>query len=137
VRLRAVQAVLAVAGFVIAVYLTWAHYTDSAVVCTTGGCETVQRSSYSELAGVPVALLGALAYAALIGLAAVPAAWARSASFTVALVGVAFSGYLLWAQAARIHAYCQWCLTSDAIMVGLAVVTALAVAREPHALEPA
>lgn len=136
-RLRAAQAVLALAGLGIASYLTWAHYTASAVLCTTGGCETVQRSSYSELAGVPVELLGGLAYAALAVLAAAPAAWARSAGFTVALIGVVVSGYLLWAQATQIDAYCQWCLASDAVMVALAGVTGLAIVREPHALEPA
>jgi len=44
----------------------------------------------------------------------------------VALIGAAFSGYLLWAQLARIHALCQWCVGNDVIA---AVVALLCVAR--------
>jgi uncharacterized membrane protein len=40
------------------------HYSGSAIICTGGGCETVQTSRYAEVAGVPVSLLGLLGYAA-------------------------------------------------------------------------
>ena len=44
----------------------------------------------------------------------------------LALVGVGFSGYLLWAQLERIHAICQWCLGNDAVA---ALVAGACVAR--------
>ena len=44
----------------------------------------------------------------------------------IALIGVAFSGYLLWAQLGPIDAICQWCLGND---VTIAVVAALYVVR--------
>jgi uncharacterized membrane protein len=41
-------------------------------------------------------------------------------------VGVAFSGYLLWAQFGPIGAICQWCLGNDVV---ISVVAVLCVAR--------
>jgi uncharacterized membrane protein len=116
----------ATAGTSIAAYLTVVHYAHSSPICTTGGCEKVQHSSYATLAGVPVALLGLFAYLAIAGTAALRGVEAAAAGVVLALTGVAFSGYLLWAQLARIHAICQWCVGSDLVM---AVVAGLCVAR--------
>ena len=43
-------------------YLLYVRVTDSALACSTGGCETVQRSAYAELLGFPVAGLGLAAF---------------------------------------------------------------------------
>jgi uncharacterized membrane protein len=117
VRLKAAIALACVAGAAIAAYLTYVHYADIAPVCTTGGCEKVQKSKYSELAGVPVALFG---------LAFVRGINAALAGVFVAIVGVAFSAYLLWAQLGPIGAICQWCLGND---LTIAVVAVLYVVR--------
>jgi uncharacterized membrane protein len=124
--LRRAIAALALAGLGVAGYLTYAHYAHVAPVCATGGCETVQRSSYAELAGVPVALLGLVGYALLLGSSALRGANTALAAAGVAISGAAFSGYLLWAQLGPIGAVCQWCLGSDVLMASL---VALCVAR--------
>ena len=55
---RAAAIVVAVIGLGIATYLTIVHYTGGVSVCAIAhGCETVQKSDYSKLAGVPVARL--------------------------------------------------------------------------------
>jgi uncharacterized membrane protein len=126
VRLRAPIAAACLVGAAIAVYLTYVHYAHTAPICTTGGCETVQKSKYAGLAGVPVALLGLITYVVLLALAFVRGLNAAVAGVFVALVGVAFSGYLLWAQLGPIDAICQWCLGND---VTIAVVAALYVVR--------
>jgi uncharacterized membrane protein len=131
VRLRAAIASVAAVGLAIAAYLTVVHYTHSSPICTSGGCEKVQRSSYASVAGVPVALLGLLAYLGVIGSAAWRGVAAAFAGCVIALVGVAFSAYLLWAQLARIHAVCQWCLASDVVMAVLAVLCTVRLLREP------
>ena len=113
-------------GAAIATYLTYVHYAHTAPICTTGGCETVQKSKYAELAGVPVALLGLVTYVVLLGIAFVRGVTAATAGVFVALVGVVFSGYLLWAQLGPIGAICQWCLGNA---VTIAVVSALYVVR--------
>jgi uncharacterized membrane protein len=131
VRLRAAIASVAAVGLAIAAYLTVVHYTHSSPICTSGGCEKVQRSSYASVAGVPVALLGLLAYLGVIGSAAWRGVAAAFAGCVIALVGVAFSAYLFWAQLARIHAVCQWCLASDVVMAVLAVLCTVRLLREP------
>lgn len=50
-------------GFLDATYLTAQHYLGFELNCSLlRGCETVTTSEYSVVAGVPVALLGALYY---------------------------------------------------------------------------
>ncbi|MDX6475826.1 MAG: hypothetical protein QOH95_1337 [Gaiellaceae bacterium] len=131
--LRAAIASAAVLGGAIAAYLTVVHYSHLSPICTTGGCEKVQQSSYAEAGGVPVAVLGLIGYAAVlltVGVRGIPAALAGAA---VALAGAAFSGYLLWAQIARIHAICQWCVGNDVVIAVVAVLCVARVLTEPEA----
>jgi uncharacterized membrane protein len=125
--LRLLAGVVALAGVGVAGYLTWAHYAGAAVVClTSGGCETVQKSSYSEIAGIPLALLGLLSYAAIVMLLVSDSATARLAAATLAFVGVLFSGYLLVLQLFVIDAVCVWCVANDVLIAPvLAVLTGL------------
>jgi uncharacterized membrane protein len=131
VRLRAAIAATATIGLAIAAYLTVVHYAHTSPICSTGGCEQVQRSSYAKLGGVPVALLGLLAYAAIIATATRRGVEVALAGAVVALAGAGFSAYLLWAQIARIHAICQWCIGSDVVMGCLVVLCAWRLLREP------
>jgi uncharacterized membrane protein len=126
VRLSGLIAAVATVGLAIAAYLTVVHYAHSSPICTSGGCEKVQHSSYAELAGVPVALLGLLTYLAIVATAVWRGLAAALAGVGLALVGAAFSGYLLWAQLARIDAICQWCLGNDVV---IALVAGLCIAR--------
>lgn len=119
-RLRVVTVGLALAGAAIAGYLSYTRITDTSIMCPTTGCAAVQRSSYSELAGVPVAYLGVAGY-----LAIACTAWRRVVSFALVLVAVAFAGYLLYAQLVLIDAVCTWCVASDAVLAVLLVVAAL------------
>ena len=79
-RLRTAAIALSVLGLGIAGYLTYVHYAGISPVCEIAhGCEKVQTSQWSKLAGVPVALLGLLGYAAILGAVLVPgrARWSR------------------------------------------------------------
>jgi uncharacterized membrane protein len=133
-KLRTAIAGAAVAGGAIAAYLTVVHYAHISPVCTTGGCEKVQRSSYAEVAGIPVAVLGLVAYVGVLLTAAVRGVPAALAGAVIGVAGTAFSGYLLWAQIARIHAICQWCIGNDVV---IAVVAVLCVARALTEPDPA
>lgn len=125
--LRLAAALTAIAGVAIAGYLTWAHYADASVVCVAGGgCETVQESSYAEIAGIPVALLGLLSYTAILVLVAWDTPSMRLGAATLGLVGLLFSGYLLLLQLFVIDAVCIWCLANDILIApALAMCTAL------------
>jgi uncharacterized membrane protein len=125
--LRLATGLVALAGVGVAGYLTWAHFADSSVLCVAGGgCETVQESEYAEIAGIPVAVLGLGAYAAILALVLWDSAGARLAAAALAFVGLLFSLYLLALQLFVIDAVCIWCLANDVVIApALAVLTAL------------
>lgn len=125
--LRALAALIAVAGLGVAAYLTWAHYADTQVVCVAGGgCEKVQESEYSEIAGIPVALLGLLSYSAILAFVLWDSPTARLGAATLALVGVLFAAYLVVVQLFVIDATCVWCMVNDVLIApSLAIVTVL------------
>ncbi len=134
-RLRASIAAAALVGGAIAAYLTYVHYSHTAPICVNGGCETVQKSKYAELSGVPVALLGLFAYVAIIATTAVRGTAAVFAGVLLSFVGVAFSGYLLWAQLGPIGAICQWCLGNDIVITVVAVLCVARMLTEPQSAE--
>jgi uncharacterized membrane protein len=121
--LRVAVALLALAGLGIAAYLTYARYAHATIVCTTGGCETVQSSDYAEVLGIPVAVLGLVGYAAILVTAFLPGESARLAGAALALGGLVFSVYLIFVQIFPIGAFCVWCLASDLVMLLLAAAT--------------
>ncbi len=121
--LRAAVALVALGGVAVAGYLTWVHYRPEALVCTPGGgCETVQESSYAELFGVPVALLGLLGYVAVLVLVAWDSELARTLAAAIALTAVGFVVYLIVLQAFVIDAWCVWCLVNDLVIVPLLAI---------------
>lgn len=127
-RLRALMAALALVGIGIAAYLVYSRYTRSALVCTTGGCEQVQSSRYAEVGGLPVAVLGLVGYALILGSTFVSGEAGRAAGAALAFGGLAFSLYLLVVQVAVIEAICVWCVASDAVMLSLATLATLRLA---------
>lgn len=130
--LRFAVAIVALAGIAVAGYLSWAHYADSTVVCVAGGgCETVQKSKYSEMAGVPVAALGLVAYVVVLALTAWDSWIARLSAAAIALTGLLFGAYLLALQFFVIDAICVWCLANDVLIApALAVLTALRLRQD-------
>ena len=76
---------LAVVGLAVSVYLTYEHYSESATLtCPDTGavnCVKVASSTWSELFGVPVAVLGLLYFVVVVALC-MPSAW-RSGSLWV------------------------------------------------------
>ena len=75
---------------------------------------------------IPVAALGLVAYAIVLGLVAWDAPLARLGAATIALVGLLFSMYLLALQVFVIDAICVWCMANDVVIApALAVLTAL------------
>ena len=122
--LRVIAGLVALAGIAVAGYLTWVHYDETALVCVAGGgCETVQQSSYAEIAGLPVALLGLGGYTVVLGLILWDAPYARLAAASLALVGLAFSVYLLVLQLFVIDAVCVWCMANDLVIAPLLAIT--------------
>ena len=128
-RHRQVAAVLALAGLMLSIYLLLQRMGYlGALVCGTGGCETVQASRWSEFLGVPVAGWGVAGYLGLfaVAFAGVQGRWAGPGGPTKLLallsgIGVAFTLYLTYLELFVIHAVCRWCLGSAVIILGVFV----------------
>lgn len=130
-ELRVLLAVLALIGLLISAYLTWVHLSGTAPVCIGGGggCEAVQSSRYSKVMGIPVAVLGLLAYAVLLGTALVRDEKAALLGLFIALVGTLYSAYLTYLELFVIQAICQWCVASAIICTIVLILTALRVSQ--------
>jgi len=130
-RLMNVVAILAVAGIAVSSVSLQHHYAKSKTeYCDFGdafNCDIVNRSEYSKLAGVPVALIGMLGYAALLGLATVyrKRSDAPSMMFAGAAAGLAFALYLTYVEARVLGVWCILCLSSLAIIATIALLSAL------------
>jgi uncharacterized membrane protein len=123
---------LTVAGIGIAAYLTVVHYSGGTPVCAIShGCETVQRSHYAKLAGIPVAVLGLAGYTALLVLLAIDRSATRLVLAGGAMVAFGFSAYLTYLELFEIHAICQWCVGSAVIATALMALGVARAAREP------
>ena len=117
--LYAAVAIVSVAGLADATYLTVQALTGETLSC--GGspdCFRVLGSSYAKVGGIPVAMLGALAYFSVFTFATFAAfGYARAPKFLALMVGMMFLAtlWLLYVQAFLLHAYCRYCLFSAAI----------------------
>lgn len=117
--LRTVLIVLAVAGVGWAGYLTYVHYSGAAPVCSLKGdpCAAVQKSVYSELAGVPVALIGLIGYLLILcSLFAPEDERTRLITAALTLGGFGFSVYLTYREVFSLHKICEDCVASAILM---------------------
>ena len=114
------------AGAALAAYLSYVGLFDTSIACPTGGCETVQNSSYAEVGGQPIAVAGLAAWLAVLAATLARGIVAVAAAAFVALAGALVSLYLLYVQAFVLEAFCIWCVVSDVLMLAVA---ALATAR--------
>ncbi|HYJ05864.1 MAG TPA: vitamin K epoxide reductase family protein [Chthoniobacterales bacterium] len=130
VILYSIAAVFCLAGLADATYLSVIAFTGETAACSgQAGCFEVLGSSYARVAGVPVALLGALGYFTAFTFAIFAAFnYKRAPKFFALTVCLMFAATLwfLYLQAFVLHAYCRYCLFSAAItflLMGLVVAT--------------
>ena len=137
--LRRAIAGLALAGIAVSAVSLQHHYAKSATAyCDFGenfNCDIVNRSVYSAVFGVPVALIGLLGYLGLLLLATL---YARKAEAPAALMiascaGLAFALYLTYIEGFVLATWCILCLSSLAVIV---LITALAGVWWRRSLRP-
>jgi uncharacterized membrane protein len=117
--LRITLIVLSTIGVGLAAYLTYVHYTGVEPPCSIKGnpCSQVQKSKYSELAGIPVALMGLIGYIAILGTLLAPEnETSRLATAAIALGGFGFSMYLTYREVFTLEKICEWCVGSAALL---------------------
>ena len=127
-------------GLGVAGYLTYEHFTSStSLACSDNGvvnCLKVTTSTYSEVAGVPVAVLGLVFFTIMLVLQ-LPPMWRRPdpavrlGRLAWAVVGLCTVLYLLYAELFSINAICLWCTSVHVLTLVLFGTTVFATASYP------
>ncbi len=120
IKFIALFSFLALLGFIDASYLAAKYFFGGPIPCfIASGCDTVTTSVYARILGVPVALLGAAYYGALLLLVV---GYFDTKSLFVFLVasyatGIGFlmSIWFVFVQAFLLQAFCLYCLVSAGI----------------------
>ena len=126
-----VVTVLAVCGIVVSSVSLQHHFaTSKTAYCDIGeafNCDIVNRSQYSSILGIPVALIGALGYAALAGLATICRRQRETPSllFGAAAAGLAFALYLTYIEARVLGVWCILCLSSLVLIALTSILAAV------------
>jgi uncharacterized membrane protein len=125
--LRRAIAFAAALGVAVAAYIAIAEAGGDSPVCLAGGtgCQTVADSSYSEVAGINIAIFGVVGYLLLLGTAFFATDAARFAGFVVSLGGFGYSVFLTYIEVFKIEAICHWCVASAVLMTILFALNAI------------
>ncbi len=127
-------ALAAVAGVAVSSVSLHHHFSKSMTsFCNLGesfNCDLVNRSVYSTVLGVPVALIGILGYLLILGLATVYRDKAETPVMllVVSVGGLGFALYLTYIEAHVLGVWCILCLSSLALILTTSVLTAVLVA---------
>jgi uncharacterized membrane protein len=130
--MRYVIAVLSVAGIVVSCFGLAAHYSTPVqpidLLSSRWNSAYVNQSSYAEVHGIPVALLGIAGYALLVILALL-----RRRVLTVyfAGIGVAYAFYLTNIEAHILQVWCVYCVSSQILILLIAMFAFGALIFEP------
>lgn len=123
-----VIAVLAVIGVGVSSVSLAHHYgTSKSSFCDlseTVNCDIVNRSEYSTLLGVPVAMIGVLGYLALLLLATFYRQHSATPRllFWGAIAGLGFALYLTYIEGFVLSTWCILCLSSLCTIFGITVL---------------
>lgn len=128
--MRYVIAVLALAGAVVSGLALQVHYTVGTAPCSINekwDCGIVNHSSYSLIAGIPVAMIGIAGYLGLLWLAL---ARQRVVLLLASLAGLGFSLYLSHVERDIIGVWCLYCVISLAIIAAIPLLSVIWVFLE-------
>ncbi|MEX1248665.1 MAG: vitamin K epoxide reductase family protein [Anaerolineales bacterium] len=122
---------LGLVGLVDSLYLIYVKLAAGGTCISGQECEIVNASSFSQIGNVPIALLGAGAYAIMLAVLLLePHAdfFAINGSmivFGMSLFGVLYSAYLTYLEIYVIRAVCLFCVISAVVLVFMLVVSGL------------
>lgn len=137
--LFATIAVLSLAGVVDSAVALQRHFAKSATTyCDFSqqfNCDIVNRSEYSTLAGIPVAAIGVVGYAALFVLATFRKSRPETPNrlLGAATGGLAFALYLTYIEAYELTTWCILCLISLALIFLITALAALVKVKSAKA----
>jgi len=137
-RIEIALIALAIIGLLVSIYMTIFKITSNDNMCIgSKDCSVVNASRYSELYGIPVAVFGIVGYAAILAvlwLERYPGFFNQNGTmllFGLSLTGFLFTLYLIFLEIALIKAYCPFCITSQAAMTIIFILSVIRVVRQP------
>jgi uncharacterized membrane protein len=137
-RLTQVTVILSIIGLLVAIYMTIFKLTNNESMCIgNSGCSVVNASGYSEVNGIPVAVIGVIGYLAILGilwLERKPGFFKTNGSmilFGLSLTGFLFTVWLIFVEVALIKALCPFCITSQVMMTAIFILSVVRVVRQP------
>ena len=124
--------------------LTWIKFTNNYSLCIqgVGNCESVNTSSYAEVMGIPVAVLGAGTYLLLIIILLSETRIDHLKSnatlylFGITLIGVLFSAYLTFIEIAVLRNICPYCVVSAILMTALFILSIVRLSQAQTEINP-
>jgi len=137
-RLTQITIALSILGLLVSIYMTVYKITANDNMCLgSGDCSTVNASRYSEVNGIPVALIGVIGYVSILGIH-----WLERKNvffkqngsmmfFGISLIGFFFTLWLIYVEIALIKALCPFCLASQATMTIIFILSVIRVVRQP------
>jgi len=136
-RLSQLGMVLTIIGLFVAIYMTIYKVTSNDNMCIgSKDCAVVNASRYSEVKGIPVAVLGVAGYSAILALLLLerkPGFLQQNGSmifFGLSLTGFLFTAYLIFVEIALIKAYCPFCITSQVAMTILFILSVIRLIKQ-------
>lgn len=128
-------------GFADSVFLSVKHFQKVVPPCVLfSGCDVVTTSSYAVIAGVPVAVLGAVYYFVILVLTLLYLD-RRNAKIikilaAVSTCGFLFTLWLLYLQIFVIHALCTYCLLSSVMSTIIFVISVITLSKKSYSSAP-
>lgn len=124
---------VAVIGLIDAIYLTVKHY-EGAISCSViSGCQEVLTSPYSEIMGIPLALMGSAYYLFIIITSLfyidTKNKWSLLAIKYMPSFGFVFSLWLVYLQIFEIGSICQYCMLSALTSTTLFVLSIFVIKK--------
>ena len=87
-------------------------------------CDIVNRSKFSEIFSIPVALIGLVGYVILFASTVKKHRTLELMRFYMSLAGLAFALYLAYIEAHLLRTWCLLCIGSLMAIAGIAIVSA-------------
>jgi uncharacterized membrane protein len=134
-RLLGAISSLAIAGIAVSSISLYHHYSSSKTsYCDIGenfNCDIVNRSSYSVVLGVPVALIGIMGYLALLALSTVYRSKAETPLLLLisSVAGLGLALYLTYIEGFVLAAWCILCLSSLGLIFAICMLSLVLIGR--------
>jgi uncharacterized membrane protein len=119
---------LCLCGIALSAASLHSHYATSATdYCDLNqmfNCDLVNRSKFSEVLGIPVALVGLLGYVVLLAVTATKNRVLKVLRFYMSLAGLGFAVYLAYIEEHVLRTWCLLCIGSLIAIAGITLIGA-------------